>query len=187
MTTKLFASALLASTLLIGPALAQSSQPAPAQTQPQAQQQPGAAASATMQEAGQMRSSRLVGLNVYNPNNDRIGDINELIVGRDGQVQHVIVGVGGFLGIGQRDVALDWNQVKFVDQPRGQTMATRPGAGAATTADRPAGTTGTGATGTTTGAAGTATAARNVPDHAVVDMTKEQLEQLPEYKYADNR
>jgi sporulation protein YlmC with PRC-barrel domain len=191
MTTKLFTSALLASTLLIAPALAQSSppaaapnQPAPAQQPQQAQPQPQAEIQTTAparQEVGQMRSTTLVGLNVYNPNNDRVGDINDLIVNRDGEIQQVIIGVGGFLGIGQRDVALNWDQVTFVDEPRGQTVAGQPAATTGT-GDRPTTTTGTGAPATTGAPAATA---RNVPDHAVVDMTREQLEQLPEYRFAD--
>lgn len=47
---------------------------------------------------------------------DDIGEINEILLTRDGQVQSVIVGVGGFLGIGEKDVALDMSQIKFVPE-----------------------------------------------------------------------
>lgn len=50
---------------------------------------------------------------------DHIGEINEIILTRDGNVQSVIVGVGGFLGVGERDVAIDMSQFKFVT-PEGQ-------------------------------------------------------------------
>ncbi|NVK35125.1 MAG: PRC-barrel domain-containing protein [Rhodobacteraceae bacterium] len=43
-----------------------------------------------------------------------IGDINDVIVSRDGTVQAVIVGVGGFLGIGEKDVAVDLSRLSFV-------------------------------------------------------------------------
>lgn len=45
---------------------------------------------------------------------DDIGEINEIILTRDGDVQSVIVGVGGFLGIGERDVAVNMDQIRFV-------------------------------------------------------------------------
>ena len=43
-----------------------------------------------------------------------IGEIDELILSRNGDVQSVIIGVGGFLGIGEKDVALDMSQIKFI-------------------------------------------------------------------------
>ena len=55
-------------------------------------------------KAGQWRATKLTGVNVYNPSNEKIGDISELIVGRDGRVAAVVVGVGGFLGIGEHNV-----------------------------------------------------------------------------------
>ena len=53
---------------------------------------------------GQWRATKLDGLNVYDPGNNKIGDISELIIGRDGRVAAVVVGVGGFLGIGEHNV-----------------------------------------------------------------------------------
>ncbi len=41
---------------------------------------------------------------------DEIGD---LIIDQDGQVVAVVVNVGGFLGMGEKDVAIDWNKVKM--------------------------------------------------------------------------
>jgi hypothetical protein len=51
---------------------------------------------------------------------DDIGEINEVILGRNGAVKAVIVGVGGFLGIGEKDVAVPLQQVKFVRDGNGQ-------------------------------------------------------------------
>lgn len=45
---------------------------------------------------------------------EEIGDINDVIIGRDGQVRAVIVGVGGFLGMGEKEVAVDMNRLTFV-------------------------------------------------------------------------
>ena len=47
---------------------------------------------------------------------DDIGEVNEVILGRDGQVKAIILGVGGFLGIGEKDVAVDINSIKFVNE-----------------------------------------------------------------------
>jgi sporulation protein YlmC with PRC-barrel domain len=60
---------------------------------------------------GQMRASKLIGLNVKNTANETIGEINELILDKDGKVAAVVVGVGGFLGIGQREVAIDYKSL----------------------------------------------------------------------------
>jgi len=45
---------------------------------------------------------------------DDIGEINEILLTRDGKVQSVIVGVGGFLGIGEKDVAVNMSEIRFV-------------------------------------------------------------------------
>src|SRR5829696_1898938 len=93
---------------------------------------------------GEWRSSKLTGLTVYNNNDERVGDINELILGRDGRIESIVLGVGGFLGMGEHDVAVPFGQVKFIDEPRGsgRTAArtdARPADRPATTADnRPA-------------------------------------------------
>lgn len=168
MSIKLFTAALLASTLLAAPALAQSTPPA----QPR---QPTAAAPAiapTMQKAGQWRGSKLVGLDVYNAANESIGDIKDVIIDSNGNADMVVIGVGGFLGMGEHNVGLAWNQVKFMNEARR--------AGRADGVAPPA-TSGT-ATRTTT-----ATVVRDYPDHAVVNMTKDQLKSLPAFKYASDR
>ncbi|MHA7776881.1 PRC-barrel domain-containing protein [Roseibium sp. M-1] len=45
---------------------------------------------------------------------EEIGDINDVVIGRDGKVHAVVVGVGGFLGIGEKNVALDFSRLTFV-------------------------------------------------------------------------
>ncbi len=49
---------------------------------------------------------------VYNQSNDKIGEIMDVLVGKDGQVRAAIVGVGGFLGAGEKDVAVSFNSIK---------------------------------------------------------------------------
>lgn len=55
----------------------------------------------------------LIGETVTNRSNDaKIGSISDLVLSEDGQVVSVIVGVGGFLGIGKKDVAISWDEVE---------------------------------------------------------------------------
>ena len=168
MFMKYMAAALLASSLLSVPAFAQSAQ----------KSDPSAAAQTAAQTLGTWRSSKMISLNVYNNNNEKIGDINELITDSSGKIDVVVIGVGGFLGMGERNVGLPWSQLKFVMEPRpanaassSTTQTTTVGEGAGT----PAATTTT----TTT----TVASNRDYPDHVVINMTKEQLVALPAFKY----
>ncbi len=78
---------------------------------------------ATMQSASDWRSSKVVGLNVYNAKAEKIGDINDLIIGSNGAVTHAIVGVGGFLGIGEKNVAIPFASVKMTRDKDGKATA----------------------------------------------------------------
>jgi sporulation protein YlmC with PRC-barrel domain len=49
---------------------------------------------------------------VYDQTNTKIGQVMDVLVGQDGQVNALIVGVGGFLGAGEKDVAVSFNTVK---------------------------------------------------------------------------
>jgi sporulation protein YlmC with PRC-barrel domain len=117
------------------------------------------------------RASKFKGLNVYNANNEKIGDINELLLSKEGQIDRVVIGVGGFLGMGEHNVAMKWNEVKFVSEPvRSASTANT------TTTSR--NTVGSGATATTT-----RTTNQDYPDHAMVNATKDQLKAMPQFKY----
>jgi sporulation protein YlmC with PRC-barrel domain len=50
--------------------------------------------------------------NVYNPSNTKIGEVMDVLVGPNGQVSTVIVGVGGFLGVDEKDVAVNFNSIQ---------------------------------------------------------------------------
>jgi sporulation protein YlmC with PRC-barrel domain len=113
----------------------------------------------TKPQSGQWQASQLEGLAVYNNNNERIGEINEMLVDNSGKIQAVVIGVGGFLGIGERDVAVPFEQVKFVNEPRANTTASNTNAtgnNAAGTMGSPATTGSVGGTAGTAGGAGTA-------------------------------
>src|ERR1044072_667219 len=70
------------------------------------------------------RSSKLIGLNVYNDQNEKLGDISEILLDKSGKVEGVVIGVGGFLGMGQRDIKVELSKLKFVDEPMRSSAAT---------------------------------------------------------------
>ncbi|MCB1503175.1 MAG: PRC-barrel domain-containing protein [Bauldia sp.] len=57
-------------------------------------------------------ASSWIGKSVYNESDENLGDINDLLLGEDGKIRAVIVGVGGFLGIGEKDVAVSFDAIK---------------------------------------------------------------------------
>ena len=76
-----------------------------------------AADNTTQQSPDQWRASKLVGVPIYGPNNQSVGKISDVLMSKDGHAASVIIGVGGFLGIGEKDVAIPYDQVKFTEQP----------------------------------------------------------------------
>lgn len=146
-------------------------------------------AGATMHKEGEWRASKLMGVNVYNEANEKIGDINEVILDKSGKVANVILGVGGFLGVGEHYVAVAFDKLKWVNEPAGSTTvstSTAPANKAATNVDN-ARTASDGTARTTTGAA-TTTTTRSAnenwyPDHAVYNATKDQLKAMTQFKY----
>ena len=66
---------------------------------------------------GNWRASKLMGLDVYNEANEKLGDVNEMILDKDGKVSAVVIGVGGFLGMGEHDIAVSMDKLKFVEEP----------------------------------------------------------------------
>jgi sporulation protein YlmC with PRC-barrel domain len=69
-------------------------------------------------------ASRLIGEPVYNSNQqdaETIGQINDLIVSNDGTVEAVVLGVGGFIGIGEKTVAVEFENLSWTSDPNDQT------------------------------------------------------------------
>jgi len=54
--------------------------------------------------------------NVYDPSDSKIGEIMDVLVSPDGRISTLIVGVGGFLGAGEKDVAVPFNAVKHTEK-----------------------------------------------------------------------
>jgi hypothetical protein len=57
-------------------------------------------------------ASNLIGTTVYTPDDQSVGDINDIILSTEGQPTQVVVGVGGFLGLGEKDVLMDMSKLK---------------------------------------------------------------------------
>ena len=101
-----------AALVLSAPVLAQTTSTPPPTTPPPAATPSGQTMWYTHQ-AEEMRASKLIGTTVVNTANERIGDINEIVLGKDGKVAAVIVGVGGFLGMGEHEVAVNFNSIRM--------------------------------------------------------------------------
>jgi len=172
MFTKTITAGLLGAALLTSAAYAQN--PSASATSP------SAASSASMSHQGQWRSSKLIGVNVYNANNESLGEISELLTDQSGKITAAVIGVGGFLGMGERNVAIPFEKLKFSNEPRSSTTAANT--------NRPAGS-GTMAPSTTTGAATSSSSSSSgshwYPDHAVLNVTKDDLKAMPEFKYSN--
>jgi sporulation protein YlmC with PRC-barrel domain len=54
--------------------------------------------------------------NVYDPSDAKIGEIADVLVGRDGKVEAFIVSVGGFLGMGEKDVAVPFSAIRATEK-----------------------------------------------------------------------
>ncbi len=72
-----------------------------------------------LQDQDTFLASDLTGATVYSPQDEAIGDVNDVIVSRDGKVDGLVVGVGGFLGIGEKDVAIEISKIKMMDTEAG--------------------------------------------------------------------
>ncbi len=60
-----------------------------------------------------LASKNLIGAKVTGPTNETVGSINDLVIERDGSVTAAVIGVGGFLGIGQKNVAVPYKALQL--------------------------------------------------------------------------
>ena len=137
------------------------------------------AAGSKMMLKGNWRASKLMGLDVYNEANEKLGDINELMLDKDGKINAVVIGVGGFLGVGEHDIAVTMDKLKFMEEPVRTSSTTT------TTTTRNTTTGAATAPANTTSTTRATDAADWTPDHAVMAGTKEQLKAMPQFKYSD--
>jgi sporulation protein YlmC with PRC-barrel domain len=96
------------------PAFAQTST-SPSTTRPStsAPEPSGSSTRAAMpSDISQMKASDLIGKNVYNASDERIGEIDDVVVRKSGNGTMAVIGVGGFLGIGEKKAAVPLDQLK---------------------------------------------------------------------------
>jgi hypothetical protein len=65
----------------------------------------------TDQAENEWLASSLIGASVYNSADENLGDINDVVFNEDGSIKAVVIGVGGFLGIGEKSVAVAFSQL----------------------------------------------------------------------------
>jgi sporulation protein YlmC with PRC-barrel domain len=177
MFAKYITAGVAASALLASVAFAQT----PTTTTDRNSMAPATASSSSFQ--GDWRASKIVGLNVYNDNNESIGSINDLLTDKSGSIKVAVISVGGFLGVGSHLVAVPFDKIKFVNEPVAYTGVS---GGPNATGTRPAPNTTTGAANTGTAPASATSSKPNpwYPDHAVFNATKDELKAMPEFKYS---
>jgi hypothetical protein len=172
--------AALAGTVLL--AAMASAQQTPAASGDRANAASGAMPNSRLQ--GDWRASKVVGLRVYNDNNENLGSINDLIMDRNGNIKAAVLGVGGFLGMGGHLVAIPLDKIKFATEPIVYSGNASAG-GAGTTTNNPA------MLPTTTGSNSKMPPAASKPDpwspdHAVFNATRDELKAMPEFQYSNN-
>jgi hypothetical protein len=65
------------------------------------------------QPANSFRADELIGSDLKSrPDSETIGEIGDLLIDENGQIVAVIVEVGGFLGLGKKEVAISWDSVE---------------------------------------------------------------------------
>ncbi len=107
------------------------------------------------QSTDQWVFSKFKGSNVIGPDNEQVGSVSDMLFDKNGKILGLIVGVGGFLGIGEKSVAIDMSA--FQPAP----------------AD----------TGTTGGAGGAASSSDPTNVKLKVSWTKDQLKNAPDFQY----
>jgi sporulation protein YlmC with PRC-barrel domain len=73
---------------------------------------------------GDMAASALIGTKVRNANKESIGKINDIYLDKDAKVTDVVISVGGFLGVGSKDVAVKWSDITIGQEDNSVVLTT---------------------------------------------------------------
>ena len=73
-------------------------------------------------EQGEWRASTLIDTKVTNAAGETIGDINDVLIDKDGKVAAVVLGVGGFLGMGERHAAVTFSSLQLTRDANGNPL-----------------------------------------------------------------
>lgn len=192
MFRKSFTAAVIGLSLAALPAMAQNAASPPNASSGGNANKPAEPPHQTASEKGLWQASQVRGLNVYNDQNQKIGSIKELLMNKQGQIEMVAIAVGGFLGVGEHDVAVKFSDLKFSDQPVQQTSSSAGSPSTTGAAGGGGGMGGGGGGGGMGGGGGAASssssssassAPKNYPDHAVLNKTADELKGMPQFDY----
>jgi sporulation protein YlmC with PRC-barrel domain len=172
----------LCSATLIGPAAYSADNAMPPANASAQSQTPSGVPFVTGQDKSQWRVPKLIGVGVYGPDDKQIGKIDDLMVDKNGATQTIVIGVGGFLGFGKKDVAVPFSAMQW------RTEARKTPTDTASSTGNPA------SAGTTTAQQppikevdpATAAASQGYPDKAVLNVTLDELKAAPDFKYVSS-
>jgi hypothetical protein len=168
------------------PAQAQPAADVESANQIDASQAPSGISFMTAQGKTEWRAPKLVGVGVFGPDDKQIGKIDDLLIDHNGAAQTVVIGVGGFLGFGKKDVAVPFAAIKWRTEGRKipTTNQNIPATNQppANPVVQDAGSTVQPTTKETDRAA--TEASQGYPDKAILKVTLGQLKAAPDFKYA---
>ena len=143
-------------------------------------QAPAGVTFVTAQAVTQWRAPKLVGVAVYGPDDKQIGKIKDVLIDHNGATQAVVIGVGGFLGFGTKDVAVPFAAIQWRTEPRKVPATDQPPANpVASTSGQAAGPPPM----KETDPAATE-ASQGYPDKAILGVTVADLKSAPDFHYA---
>jgi hypothetical protein len=173
----------LCSVALIGSSAYGADTSSPPANQPAQTQAPSGVNFVTSQAKTQWRAPKLIGVGVYGPDDKQIGKIDDLLMDRSGAAQTIVIGVGGFLGFGKKDVAVPFSAMQWRTEARKAPAADQPPSSAGNPA---APTTTTAQPAMTETDPATTEASQGYPDKAILNVTLAQLKAAPDFKYASS-
>ncbi len=78
----------------------------------------------TQQTDQEKLASKMIGKSIYNASNENIGKVSDLVLSQNGQIDAVVIGVGGFLGIGEKSVAVPFSAIQVTNDQDGNPKFT---------------------------------------------------------------
>ena len=170
-------------TAAIGPAAYSADNAAATKDQPAQAQAQSSVNFVPRQEKTQFRAPKLVGVGVFGPDDKQVGKIDDLLMDHNGATQVVVIGVGGFLGFGKKEVAVPFSAVQWRTESR-KVPATD---------QQPVNNLGSSATGSSTQQPpmketdpAATEASQGYPDKAILNATLAELKAAPDFQYAQS-
>jgi hypothetical protein len=143
-------------------------------------QAPSGVSFVTTQAQTQWRAPKLIGVAVYGPDDKQMGKIDDILIDHDGAAQTVVIGVGGILGFGKKDLAVPFSAIQWKTEPRKVPATDNPPTNpVATTNGQPAGPPPMKETDPAV-----TEASQGYPDKAMLNVTLAQLKAAPDFHYA---